>query len=122
MGTKNNPGQFDCYANADPDEPMFVLLGRDKHAPGLVWLWAVLRKLDGENPEKVAEARKCCADMMMWTRDHNRTVVGLGQAGLAAMLELIRTSNASVKEAMNTATDDQAMRLFLSATEFEKEP
>ena len=21
MGTKNNPGKFDCYANADSDEP-----------------------------------------------------------------------------------------------------
>lgn len=29
MGTKNNPGAFDCYANAEPDEPMFVLLARD---------------------------------------------------------------------------------------------
>lgn len=23
MGSKTNPGQFDCYANALPDEPMF---------------------------------------------------------------------------------------------------
>lgn len=30
MGTKNNPGEFDCYANAAPDEPMFILLGRDQ--------------------------------------------------------------------------------------------
>ncbi|HAW11807.1 MAG TPA: aspartate decarboxylase, partial [Chloroflexi bacterium] len=29
MGTKNNPGKFDCYDDAHPDEPMFVLLGRD---------------------------------------------------------------------------------------------
>jgi hypothetical protein len=28
MGTKNVPGKFDCYANALPDEPTFVLLGR----------------------------------------------------------------------------------------------
>ena len=28
MGTKNNPGRFDCYGNAEPDEPIFVLLGR----------------------------------------------------------------------------------------------
>lgn len=30
MGTKNQPGSFDCYANAKGDEPLFVLLGRDK--------------------------------------------------------------------------------------------
>ena len=23
MGTKNNPGSYDCYANLDPDEPYF---------------------------------------------------------------------------------------------------
>jgi hypothetical protein len=29
VGTKNTPGPFDCYASAHPDEPMFVLLGRE---------------------------------------------------------------------------------------------
>jgi hypothetical protein len=33
MGTKRNPGLSDCYAKAEADEPMFVLLARDKHAP-----------------------------------------------------------------------------------------
>lgn len=63
MGTKNNPGRFDCYANARPDEPMFVLLGRDKHAPEVVRLWAALRRRDGEPPDKVAEALTCAAAM-----------------------------------------------------------
>lgn len=63
MGTKNDPGAFDCYANADPDEPMFVLLGRDKHAPTLVRIWALLRAYDGESEEKIAEALTC-ADAM----------------------------------------------------------
>lgn len=43
MGTKNDPGEFDCYARAHPDEPLFTLLGRDRLAPGLVRLWAALR-------------------------------------------------------------------------------
>jgi hypothetical protein len=63
MGTKNNPGAYDCYANADPDEPMFILLGRDKHAPLLVKLWADLRILDGEENAKVVEAVQCSAEM-----------------------------------------------------------
>lgn len=63
MGTKNNPGAFDCYAAAAPDEPMFVLLGRDRHAPLLVTLWAWMREIDGENAVKVAEARDCAAQM-----------------------------------------------------------
>lgn len=81
MGTKNNPGQFDCYAAADPDEPMFILLGRDKHAPTLVWLWAVLRELDGEAPEKVAEARTCATAMMAWAHDHEHAASEPQQSG-----------------------------------------
>ena len=63
MATKNNPGAYDCYANAAPDEPLFVLLGRDRHAPMLVRLWARMREEEGEAPEKVAEARSCAAAM-----------------------------------------------------------
>lgn len=42
MGTKNKPGEYDCYANAEPDEPMFVLLARDELAPLVVRQWASL--------------------------------------------------------------------------------
>ena len=45
MGTKNDPAPFDCYANAEPDEPMFVLLARDRVAPDTVRMWAALRAL-----------------------------------------------------------------------------
>lgn len=93
MGTKNNPGAFDCYANADPDEPMFILLARDKHAPALVWIWAALRELDSEDPAKVQEARECVVAMMTWAVDHGRKTAGFGQALLAGQLELIRTIN-----------------------------
>jgi hypothetical protein len=43
MATKNNPGAYDCYENAKPDEPMFVLLARDEMAPHLVRVWALCR-------------------------------------------------------------------------------
>ena len=66
MGTKNNPGHFDCYENADPDEPMFVLLARDPLAPMLVELWANMRELTKPSPEKVSEARMCAAQMIKW--------------------------------------------------------
>lgn len=69
MGTKNNPGAFDCYANADPNEPMFVLLGRDKHAPALVREWADLREREGEDSRKVAEARQCADAMANYRSD-----------------------------------------------------
>lgn len=92
MSTKNNPGEFDCYANAEPDEPMFVLLGRDRHAPTLVWLWSTLRQLGGEDPAKVAEARRCAVDMMSWAHDHDRKVVDFRQTPLAGILGLINAA------------------------------
>jgi hypothetical protein len=48
MGTKNNPGRCDCYAKADPDEPMFTLLARDPIAPFLVSIWSSIRYGDVE--------------------------------------------------------------------------
>lgn len=66
MGTKNKPGDYDCYANADPDEPMFVLLGRDDRAPALVEQWAAISEARGTEPAKVAEARTCAAAMRAW--------------------------------------------------------
>jgi hypothetical protein len=125
MGTKNNPGEFDCYANADPDEPMFVLLGRDKHAPTLVWLWSTLRELDGEDQAKVTEARACAVAMTAWAHAKGRPVVGFGQATLAGVMELIRSVNGAAKlleknkEQKNQATDMEIMRLFLAETTFE---
>lgn len=123
MGTKNNPGQFDCYAKAEPDEPLFVLLGRDKHAPTLVWLWATLRELDDEHPVTVEEARLCASEMMKWATDHGRPVVGFGQAALAGVMELIRAVNGAAKrmgeEHRNQATDVEFLRMFLAETAFE---
>jgi hypothetical protein len=73
MGSKQNPGNFDCYENALPDEPMFVLLARDPHAPRLVEQWAIQRRQDidaGERPKTdqamVDEALLCAEDMREW--------------------------------------------------------
>lgn len=78
MGTKNNPGDFDCYANALPDEPMFILLGRDPSAPDLVNEWADTRDdeiNEGKRPQSdrtmVEEARQCATDMRLWRRRNN---------------------------------------------------
>lgn len=75
MGTKNNPGKFDCYQNADPDEPLFILLARDDSAPKLVMDWAMerLRLInEGRKPyedmEMVAEAIYCAKNMIAWKR------------------------------------------------------
>ena len=71
MGTKNNPAPYDCYTNAEPDEPMFILLARDRNAPELVQRWAEMRERAGEDPAKVQEAFDCAAAMREW-RSKNR--------------------------------------------------
>lgn len=76
MGTKNNPGQYDCYSKADPDEPIFVLRGSDPVASGLVRDWVQRRlsmivhnpKLSGNiltpmYQDKLSEALKVAKDM-----------------------------------------------------------
>lgn len=69
MGTKLKPGAFDCYANAAPDEPMFVLLARDESAPALVRKWVDLRaarKGLTEPDDKELEALACADAMERW--------------------------------------------------------
>ncbi len=73
MATKNNPGKFDCYANAEPDEPMFVLLGRDPLAGALVRLWAETRRGMGEDLEKVNEALKCATALDEFAKAKGKT-------------------------------------------------
>lgn len=75
MGSKNDPGKFDCYANALPNEPMFILLARDPSAPDLLERWAANRShaiVEGERPESdyamVTEARECAMKMRDWRK------------------------------------------------------
>jgi hypothetical protein len=91
MGTKLNPGTFDCYANALPDEPMFILLARDQAAPGLVRKWARKRLVEivaGIRPDsdfaQIDEAYACAEAMEQWRR--NRT-------GMIAVSEALRTDD-----------------------------
>lgn len=72
MGTKTNPGKYDCYAKAEQDEPLFVLLARDPLAPSLVRHWVELRNVMGldDGFEKLREANQCADDMENWAADH----------------------------------------------------
>ncbi len=67
MGTKQNPGPHDCYAAAQPNEPLFILLARDPLAPILVDLWATLRtqQRPGDS-DKAGEAYDTACDMREW--------------------------------------------------------
>jgi hypothetical protein len=66
--SKNNPGKWDCYAKARPDEPMFVLLARDPLAPPLVRRWAAEQRLKegGGDQRKIDEALACADAMNEW--------------------------------------------------------
>lgn len=91
MGTKKNPAPFDCYAAAHPDEPMFILLGRDPMAGLLVNIWARLRQMHGEDPAKVAEALECATAMDAWAVELGKQPMALAVDGreIAAALGVL---------------------------------
>ena len=93
MGTKNNPGNHSCYDKADPDEPMFVLLGRDPIAPFLVGWWVGLKSTHdtGADPEKLREAMETARAMDDW-------LLKLGKEDKLKLRELIN------QEAMRIAS------------------
>lgn len=73
MGTKKNPGAFDCHAMAAEDEPLFTLLARDKDAPLIIRMLALVREMQieaGVRPEtdraQIEEARRCAYEMDRW--------------------------------------------------------
>ncbi len=49
MSTKANPGKFNCWAAAMPDEPVFTILGRDPAFPATVAFWKMERQRLGKN-------------------------------------------------------------------------
>lgn len=74
MGTKLQPGKYDCYNNLAEDEPYFVLRGKDKFAPLLIMFWAQLVMLFGHSSEKIAEATKCAKSMQEWATKHGNKI------------------------------------------------
>jgi len=116
MGTKNNPGAYDCYANAEPDEPMFVLLGRDPVASFVVHIWADACATMGTSVDKIDEARHCADLMCAWAIEKGKDT---GTA-LAALGE--RTPPAAIRDeffAIASAVQDYLnahMRLVSSET------
>jgi len=82
MGTKANPETYDCYANAEPDEPIFTLRAKDAMAPHIVRSWAGARQSQidaGIKPTsdmaQVVEARACAAAMEEWLQKRRRSEI-----------------------------------------------
>lgn len=98
MGTKANPGSYDCYAKLAPDEPYLTLRGKDPAAPYLVMAWVKSRQGDwpgclevmmamvsdrevqarasdpATNP-KLEEALRCAFAMRDWRTGRDKTKV-----------------------------------------------
>jgi hypothetical protein len=88
MGTKRNPGKYDCYEKAEPDEPMFVLLGRDSVAPTLVEAWAN----SCLEAEKSYEAQECARAMRKYRRGREARNEEAGRTLVAAQERLERAA------------------------------
>lgn len=83
MGTKTEPGKYDCYKSAEADEPIFVLLARDPLAPALVRQWATNRASVTGLSDKVIEALKAADQMDEWRAKNCST----GQPTISARCE-----------------------------------
>jgi hypothetical protein len=77
MGTKTHPGEYDCYYNALPDEPIFILLARDTSAPNIIRVWARERmdevlhnKRPVDDAKVYVEAMKIAGDMERWRKEN----------------------------------------------------
>lgn len=72
MGTKLNPGPYDCYTKAAPDEPIFILRAKDPIAPIMVQMWARLTEYFAKEHKqsvddvKLIEAFNCAEQMRIW--------------------------------------------------------
>jgi hypothetical protein len=87
MWSKTKPGPFDRYTAAEPEEPIFVLLGRDPVASLLVSLWIGVHDVMGDNPpDAVLDAMQCSLAMEQWARTHG----GNAEGALQAFLRVLR--------------------------------
>ena len=77
--TKASPNRFDGYADAGPDEPIFVLRAKDLSAPFAVEVWAQHRqaavdrafKPSGDQ-QKIDSAREIADAMRRWFLENHR--------------------------------------------------
>lgn len=72
MGTKNNPGIYDCYAKAGPDEPIFTFRANDPMAPDMIDEWVLRATARGVPLPKRQEAATIAEDMRAWKRQQAR--------------------------------------------------
>lgn len=79
MARRRRSIEYDCLSKLEPDEPCFVLIGRDRAAPASIKVWATLwlqeisLKLRPETDRaQVTQALKIARDMEIWLRDRDQ--------------------------------------------------
>lgn len=119
MGTKAQPGPFDCYAAAELDEPLFVLLARDSKAPHAVRQWVKMRKSDRAssglepNDEKTLEAEQCIRDMVAWRAAREGSPEKVDPVS-PTLTEVDKFGIAWVQDVINRAREGEAEGLDLT--------
>lgn len=96
MGTRNRPGQYDCWSRLADDEPYFLLMARDNSAPAAIIAWVGDRLDRIKNGERrgaddlaqLREALGAIRDMVAWHRAHPRS------GGLARTIDFDRVERA----------------------------
>jgi hypothetical protein len=78
-----------------------------------------MRELDGEAPEKIAEARQCAQAMIDYQKDKERPTAGISMPAIAGMLELVRAANYKAEHAEGAGTTEEFVRLILARTKVE---
>lgn len=66
MNVRNGVKYLLELINDSPDEPIFILRGRDKLAPYAILEWARLAENAGVSEEKVCGAIKTCHEMRQY--------------------------------------------------------
>lgn len=76
---RRHKGIYDCLDKREPDEPVFVLLGRDRASSATIKIWATLWLQEislGLRPEsdraQITEALKIATDMELFERDRRQ--------------------------------------------------
>lgn len=81
MGTRDNPGRFDCYAKAEPDEQLFTLMARDPDFEEFVRWWAHwrsrqieagVRPATEEEFAQIKEAQEIATEGGIWGRAYRQ--------------------------------------------------
>lgn len=72
--TMSNQSMKRVLDNTKPDEPVFILCGRDATAPTIIRAWAAEARARGTSDQKTAGAIAIAENMEQWQREHPELV------------------------------------------------